>query len=100
MINTVINGKIPGPNGRPIVYDFFYELNRSKAPIVIFCHGYKGYKDWGAWTLFAKDFASQGIAFLKFNFCVVKFTFKTRKPTSDHAEGCGREDDRATYGTG
>ena len=68
MINTIINAKIPGPNGRPIVYDFFYELNRSKAPIVIFCHGYKGYKDWGAWTLFAKDFASQGIAFLKFNF--------------------------------
>lgn len=68
MINSIINGKIPGPNGRPIVYDFFYESNRLGGPIVIFCHGYKGYKDWGAWTLFAKDFASQGIAFLKFNF--------------------------------
>ena len=68
MINTIINAKIPGPNGRPIIYDFFYEINKPKAPIVIFCHGYKGYKDWGAWTLFAKDFATQGIAFLKFNF--------------------------------
>ena len=68
MITTIINGKIPGPNGRPIVYDLIFETNGSKAPIVIFCHGYKGYKDWGAWTLFAKDFASQGIAFLKFNF--------------------------------
>jgi dipeptidyl aminopeptidase/acylaminoacyl peptidase len=68
MITTIINGKIPGPNGRPIVYDLFFEINRSKAPIVIFCHGYKGYKDWGAWALFAKDFASQGIAFFKFNF--------------------------------
>ena len=29
MINNIINGKIPGPNGRPIIYDFFYELNRS-----------------------------------------------------------------------
>ena len=68
MLRTIINGKIPGLNGRPIVYDFYFNLNRSKAPIIIFCHGYKGYKDWGAWTLFAKAFASQGIAFLKFNF--------------------------------
>ena len=68
MISTIINGRIPGPNGRPIVYDLFYDSDVSMAPIVIFCHGYKGYKDWGAWTLFAKDFASQGIAFLKFNF--------------------------------
>jgi dipeptidyl aminopeptidase/acylaminoacyl peptidase len=68
MLRTIKNYKISGPNGRPIVYDFYFNLNRSKAPIIIFCHGYKGYKDWGAWTLFAKAFASQGIAFLKFNF--------------------------------
>ena len=68
MITAITNRKIPGPNGRPIVYDFIYDFSSSKAPIIIFCHGYKGYKDWGAWTLFAKAFASQGIAFLKFNF--------------------------------
>lgn len=36
--------------------------------IVIFCHGYKGYKDWGAWNLVADEFTKQGVDFLKFNF--------------------------------
>lgn len=36
--------------------------------VVIFCHGYKGYKDWGAWNLVAKEFTSNGLDFLKFNF--------------------------------
>lgn len=36
--------------------------------IVVFCHGYKGYKDWGAWNLVADEFAKNGIDFLKFNF--------------------------------
>lgn len=36
--------------------------------IVIFCHGYKGYKDWGAWNLVAKEFSRNGLDFLKFNF--------------------------------
>lgn len=36
--------------------------------LVIFCHGYKGFKDWGAWNLIAEEFVSGGIDFLKFNF--------------------------------
>lgn len=36
--------------------------------MVIFCHGYKGYKDWGAWNLVAEEFVKQGLGFLKFNF--------------------------------
>ena len=38
------------------------------APLIIFCHGYKGFKDWGAWNLLAEAFATSGTAFLKFNF--------------------------------
>lgn len=37
-------------------------------PIVIFCHGYKGFKDWGAWSLMAKQFVDAGYCFIKFNF--------------------------------
>ena len=37
-------------------------------PMIIFCHGYKGYKDWGAWDLVAKEFANNNFFFLKFNF--------------------------------
>ena len=37
-------------------------------PLVIFCHGYKGFKDWGPWTLVAKALANENIFFVKFNF--------------------------------
>lgn len=53
---------------RPIVYDVFFKENNIPKPVVIFCHGYKGFKDWGAWDLVAKAFAKAGFFFLKFNF--------------------------------
>lgn len=62
--NKIINR----PKERPIVYDLFFNSTIKKAPLLIFCHGYKGFKDWGAWNLWAKAFASRGVAFLKFNF--------------------------------
>ena len=53
---------------KPILTDVFYNSNKKKKPLVIFCHGYKGYKDWGAWNLAAEEFANNDIFFLKFNF--------------------------------
>ena len=53
---------------KPIVTDVFYKQNQQKKPIVIFCHGYKGYKDWGSWDLMADYFAKNNFFFLKFNF--------------------------------
>ena len=41
-------------NKKSIVYDVFYKESNTPKPIIIFCHGYKGYKDWGAWNLVAK----------------------------------------------
>ena len=52
----------------PIVGDLTFNSSDCLAPLVIFCHGYKGYKDWGCWNLVAKKFAENGIKFLKFNF--------------------------------
>ena len=43
-------------------------LQSDPIGIVIFCHGYKGYKDWGAWNLVSGEFARNGFAFVKFNF--------------------------------
>ena len=52
----------------PILADVSF-LDQSKdKPVVIFCHGYKGFKDWGAWNLVAEFFAKEGFTFLKFNF--------------------------------
>ena len=35
---------------------------------VLFLHGYKGYMDWGAWSLVGDHFAAQGWRFLRLNF--------------------------------
>ena len=59
---------IEGKHNKPIITDLFYNENASKKPVVIFCHGYKGFKDWGAWNIMAKTFADAGFFFIKFNF--------------------------------
>lgn len=53
---------------KPILIDAFYLENPIPKPMVIFCHGYKGFKDWGAWNLMAEKFAEAGFCFVKFNF--------------------------------
>ena len=53
---------------KPILMDFFYKKSIQNMPIVIFCHGYKGFKDWGAWNLVGKEFANKNFFFIKFNF--------------------------------
>ncbi|MDT8347339.1 MAG: alpha/beta fold hydrolase [Flavobacteriaceae bacterium] len=61
------NITIPNPKARTIIADL-YRTAAKGAPLVIFCHGYKGFKDWGAWSLVAENFAASGFDFLKFNF--------------------------------
>ena len=55
-------------HNKPILTDVFYTKNTIKKPIVIFCHGYKGFKDWGAWNLAAMEFVNNELFFVKFNF--------------------------------
>lgn len=55
-------------NNKPIVWDAFFNNNNKKKPLVIFCHGYKGFKDWGAWDLVAEAFMKANVFFVKFNF--------------------------------
>jgi len=62
------NIQITGKHNKPILTDLVYSENNKPKPIVIFCHGYKGFKDWGAWDLMAEEFAKKGKFFLKFNF--------------------------------
>lgn len=60
--------KINGCNNRKISVDYrFKETQKSLIPI-IYVHGFKGFKDWGASNLVADYFANQGFLFLKFNF--------------------------------
>lgn len=59
---------IEGKHQKPILMDVFYDDRKKEQPIIIFCHGYKGFKDWGAWDLVANTFAEAGFFFVKFNF--------------------------------
>lgn len=59
---------IEGKHIKPIVTDVFYNDTKRPKPIVIFAHGYKGYKDWGCWNLVAEEFAQNNLFFIKFNF--------------------------------
>ncbi|NIJ43720.1 pimeloyl-ACP methyl ester carboxylesterase [Wenyingzhuangia heitensis] len=62
------NIQVEGKHKRPILTDLHYTKNGQKKAIVVFCHGYKGYKDWGAWNLMATEFAKQNFFFTKFSF--------------------------------
>ncbi|MFS4483434.1 alpha/beta hydrolase family protein [Hyunsoonleella sp. 2307UL5-6] len=62
--NIIVQGK----HEKPILVDVFYNDYAKPKPIVIFCHGYKGFKDWGAWDIMANAFAEAGFFFIKFNF--------------------------------
>lgn len=67
-INIQKNIRIKNPETRDFLADAFYSEGTAKLPLVIFVHGYKGYKDWGAWDLMANKFAEAGFFFVKFNF--------------------------------
>ena len=42
--------------------------NETAKPVVIFNHGFKGFKDWGPFDLLSKKFAKAGFVFIKMNF--------------------------------
>ena len=51
-----------------MLMDLTFDEAIIAAPVVIFAHGFKGFKDWGAHNLMATHFAENGFRFLKFNF--------------------------------
>ncbi|MBK7410431.1 MAG: alpha/beta fold hydrolase [Saprospirales bacterium] len=54
--------------GKPFALDLYTPAGAGSFPLLLFAHGFKGFKDWGHWHLLATEFASRGFAFLKFNF--------------------------------
>lgn len=55
-------------NQKSIIFDLIYKKTGNPKPLVFFCHGYKGFKDWGAWNLVANSFMEADCFFVKFNF--------------------------------
>jgi uncharacterized protein len=58
---------LTGSANKIIHGDITYDDANPTLPLVIFVHGFKGFKDWGAHNLVARHFAQNGFRYLKFN---------------------------------
>ena len=67
-MQIVKNTLIPGSEGRQMAIDIFYKDEGKPLPVVIYAHGFNGFKDWGNFDLIAKACASAGYVLVKFNF--------------------------------
>jgi uncharacterized protein len=53
---------------RPFSVDVRFDPGSAAKPLILFLHGFKGFKDWGPFNLMAGRFASEGFVFAKMNF--------------------------------
>ncbi len=67
-LKKIKNKVIQGSRERQTLLDCFYREDGAQKPVIIFCHGFKGFKDWGCFDLMAETFAQRGFVFIKFNF--------------------------------
>ena len=59
---------IPGSSDKPILFDIQYPESQDISPLIIFLHGFKGFKDWGQWPMMATELTQRGFAVLSMNF--------------------------------
>jgi dienelactone hydrolase len=66
-MNLFKNIIITGVHGKPIALDIIYKAS-TPHPVIIYSHGFNGFKDWGNFDIIAGQFAEAGFVFIKFNF--------------------------------
>jgi uncharacterized protein len=67
-MDKIKNIIIPGASNIPVALDIIFEDGPVKKPVVVYAHGFNGFKDWGNFDLIAAQFASNGFVLVKFNF--------------------------------
>ena len=60
------NKVFQGAEGRKSLLDA--AISPENKAVIVFVHGYKGYKDWGCWNLMEQLFLEENYGFVKFNF--------------------------------
>lgn len=60
------NALYSGSNDRKSLFDLLIPDNFN-GKLIVFIHGYKGFKDWGAWNLVEFHFVDKGFGFAKLN---------------------------------
>jgi len=58
---------LSGSKDKTISGDLTYDDQQTNQPCILFVHGFKGFKDWGAHNLVAAFFATNGYRYFKFN---------------------------------
>lgn len=55
---------------KPILIDYYLSEQRTsfKTPVIVFLHGFKGFKDWGAFNQMAEIWTNKGFLVFKLNF--------------------------------
>lgn len=64
----LISSVIKGSENRNMAVDLRIDNQFSNQPVVLFVHGFKGFKDWGHFPLVGVELAKAGFAFVSFNF--------------------------------
>lgn len=59
---------IAGSKDRMMAADFYLPESKEKVPVIIYAHGFNGFKDWGGFDRIAAYFTNQQMALLAFNF--------------------------------
>ncbi|MEX0856594.1 MAG: alpha/beta fold hydrolase [Balneolaceae bacterium] len=67
---SVVSGQVSSTEGLPIHYDLYSPVTRNAVtfPVIIFLHGFKGFKDWGPFPDACEELSRAGFAVLAFNF--------------------------------
>ena len=68
-MNKVLSTVIRLNDHAPIAVDYhFPEVGDNPVPVLLFLHGFKGFKDWGHFPLIAEYLCRAGFAVVRFNF--------------------------------
>lgn len=80
---TTAHFSLSGAGGKTIYGDCTYDDKITNQDTIIFIHGFKGFKDWGAHHLLASFFASKGYRYIKFNLSHSGVTAKNTNDVTD-----------------
>lgn len=61
-------GHLTSTEGNPIAYDLYAPHTDASLSVILFLHGFKGFKDWGTFPDAFDEIARQGFAVLAMNF--------------------------------
>jgi pimeloyl-ACP methyl ester carboxylesterase len=66
---SISSGKVESTEGLPIGWDLYSPISGTNRefPVILFIHGFKGFKDWGAFPDACEDLARSGFGVVAFN---------------------------------